>query len=81
MASLFALLIGLVFGMGLLVSGMVNPAKVLAFLDITGAWDLSLALVMLGAVTVGSLVHPCAKRMPQSFTGSRVLLPTATRLD
>src|SRR2546430_6910534 len=44
---------GFVFGLGLLVSGMANPAKVLAFLDLTGAWDPSLALVMAGAGAVG----------------------------
>lgn len=81
MAGLSALLIGLLFGIGLLLSGMVNPAKVLAFLDVVGAWDPSLALVMLGAVAVASLVFAFAKRMPRSFTGSPIRLPTATRLD
>lgn len=54
--SVFAqLLIGLVFGGGLVVSGMINPAKVLNFLDIAGQWDPSLAFVMGGAVTVTAI--------------------------
>ena len=48
-----ALLSGLVFGLGLIISGMANPAKVLGFLDLAGAWDPSLALVMAGAIGVG----------------------------
>lgn len=52
MRTVTAALAGLVFGLGLIVSGMVNPAKVLGFLDITGAWDPSLALVMGGAIVV-----------------------------
>ena len=47
-------LAGLVFGVGLIVAGMANPEKVLGFLDLAGAWDPSLALVMAGAITVGA---------------------------
>ena len=47
-----ALVAGLIFGLGLIISGMANPAKVLNFLDFAGTWDPSLAFVMLGAVTV-----------------------------
>lgn len=50
-----ALLSGLIFGLGLILSGMTDPAKVLAFLDVTGYWDPSLALVMLGAISIGFL--------------------------
>ena len=53
MYVLASLLSGLVFGVGLIVSGMVNPAKVIGFLDLAGKWDPSLALVMGGAVSVG----------------------------
>jgi len=53
MTQLTALLAGLVFGLGLIVSGMADPAKVLGFLDLAGAWDPSLALVMAGAIAVG----------------------------
>lgn len=51
---LFALLSGVIFGLGLIVAGMANPTKVLAFLDITGHWDPSLALVMVGAIAVAA---------------------------
>ena len=53
MIVLIALLAGIIFGFGLIVGGMTNPARVLAFLDITGDWDPSLAFVMLGAIAVG----------------------------
>lgn len=52
MKELFALLSGLIFGIGLIVSGMSNPAKVLNFLDLFGTWDASLAFVMAGAIAV-----------------------------
>ncbi|MBS2693850.1 hypothetical protein KFY51_28450, partial [Salmonella enterica subsp. enterica serovar 1,4,[5],12:i:-] len=52
--SLLALLSGVIFGLGLIIAGMANPAKVLAFLDVTGAWDPSLALVMAGAIAVAA---------------------------
>jgi uncharacterized protein len=54
--NLFACVAGLVFGLGLILAGMVNPAKVISFLDLTGNWDPSLALVMVGAIAVG-IVH------------------------
>src|SRR5437763_7808712 len=53
MASIFAFIAGLVFGLGLIVAGMANPAKILGFLDIAGKWDPSLAFVMSGAIAVG----------------------------
>ena len=52
MKQIFALLSGLVFGLGLILSGMANPAKVLNFLDVFGTWDPSLAFVMGGAIAV-----------------------------
>lgn len=55
-------LAGLVFGLGLIVSGMANPAKVLGFLDITGRWDPSLAFVMAGAIAVGLVSFAVARR-------------------
>ena len=57
-----AFAVGLLFGLGLVVSGMANPAKVLAFLDVTGRWDPSLALVMAGAVAVSALGYSVVKR-------------------
>ncbi|MEP6505454.1 MAG: DUF6691 family protein, partial [Betaproteobacteria bacterium] len=56
-----ALLSGLVFGLGLLVSGMANPAKVLGFLDLAGRWDPSLAFVMAGAIAVGVVAFAVAR--------------------
>ena len=58
---LVALVAGLLFGAGLLVSGMGNPAKVLAFLDVGGAWDPSLLIVMAVAVTISALVFRCSR--------------------
>ena len=74
-------LTGLVFGLGLIVSGMPNPAKVLGFLDLAGAWDPSLALVMGGAVAVAFLPVQWAKRQKVSLLGAPMQLPSSTRLD
>ena len=74
-------LTGLVFGLGLIVSGMANPAKVLGFLDLAGAWDPSLALVMGGAIAVAFLPFQWAKRQKVSLLGAPMQLPTSTRLD
>lgn len=81
MKLLMALLAGLLFGLGLILSGMTDPAKVLGFLDLTGNWDPSLAFVMSGALLVGSLVFPFATRRPKSILGEAMRLPTATRID
>jgi len=76
-----SLLAGLVFGLGLIVSGMANPAKVLGFLDLAGAWDPSLALVMAGAVAVGSIAFAVAGRRPTSLIGAKMKLPSTRRID
>lgn len=77
-----ALIAGLVFGLGLLMSGMANPAKVLNFLDLAGAWDPSLAFVMGGAIAVGLPAFTLAKRRRNALlTGEPMNLPTATRID
>ena len=76
-----ALLSGLVFGLGLIVSGMANPIKILGFLDLTGSWDPSLALVMAGAVTVGFGAFAIARKRTVSLLGSDMKLGTATRID
>lgn len=82
MAYAFAsLLAGLVFGLGLLISGMANPAKVLGFLDLAGPWDPSLALVMVGAIMVGVVGVAVARRRTLSFLGVSISLPTNTRID
>ena len=79
---LTASLAGLVFGLGLLVSGMADPAKVLGFLDLAGAWDPSLAFVMGGAIAVALPAFTLArKRRNALLTGEPMQLPTATRID
>jgi uncharacterized membrane protein YedE/YeeE len=74
-------LAGLVFGAGLIVAGMANPGKVLAFLDLAGAWDPSLALVMAGAVAVGAGAFALMRSKPRSLLGAPMRLPTARRID
>ena len=76
-----ALFVGLLFGLGLILSGMSDPAKVLGFLDIAGNWDPSLAFVMGGAVLVGALVFPFAIKRSKSVLGDAMHLPTATQID
>jgi len=81
MRILMALITGLVFGIGLIVAGMTNPAKVLGFLDLAGRWDPSLALVMAGAILVALPAFRIAARRQQSLLGEPMHLPTATRID
>jgi uncharacterized membrane protein YedE/YeeE len=81
MPTFFALLAGIVFGIGLIVSGMTDPAKVLAFLDLNGNWDPSLAFVMGGAVLVGLVGFALARRRSVSLLGLPMRMPTATALD
>lgn len=76
-----ALLSGSIFGLGLVVAGMANPAKVLGFLDLAGDWDPSLALVMVGAIAVGAVAFAIARRRTRSLSGSPMQLPTARRID
>lgn len=81
MQILTSLLAGLVFGLGLLLSGMADPAKVLGFLDLAGAWDPSLALVMAGAIAVGLPAFALARRRSVSLLGAPMRLPTARQID
>lgn len=81
MLVLSSLLAGLVFGLGLIVSGMANPAKVLGFLDLAGAWDPSLALVMGGAVAVGFFAFLFARKRTLSLIGAEMRLPNARHVD
>jgi uncharacterized membrane protein YedE/YeeE len=81
MATFFALLAGLVFGLGLIVSGMANPAKVLGFLDLAGTWDPSLAFVMAGAIAVGAFAFAVARKRTRSLLGLEMKMPTSTQLD
>ena len=81
MTAFTSLLAGLVFGLGLIVAGMANPAKVLAFLDLAGAWDPSLAFVMGGAIGVGFVAFFIARQRTVSFLGEEMKLPTARHID
>ena len=81
MQVLAALLSGLVFGLGLILSGMANPAKVLGFLDLAGRWDPSLAFVMAGAIAVGVVAFSVARRRTVSFLGLDMKLPKARQID
>ena len=81
MKLFFALLAGILFGVGLIISGMSDPSKVLGFLDITGNWDPSLAFVLGGAVLVGLTVFPFASKRSHSILGEVMHLPTAKQID
>lgn len=76
-----ALLAGLIFGLGLILSGMANPAKVLGFLDLAGAWDPSLMFVMGGAIGVAFFGFAAAARRKLTPTGEPINLPAARRID
>lgn len=78
LSSLFA---GLLFGFGLIVSGMANPEKVLGFLDLAGLWDPSLAFVMGGAILVGLVAFTIARKRTVSFLGLSMKLPTNRTID
>jgi len=80
-ALTFSLLSGLIFGIGLILAGMANPAKVLAFLDIAGLWDPSLGLVMAGAIGLGLIAFAIAKRRSLSYLGFSIQLPTNRVID
>lgn len=81
MKLISALLSGLLFGIGLILSGMTDPAKVIGFLDIGGRWDPSLALVMGGAVLVGLLAFPFASLRQTAWLGDPMRLPTSRQID
>ncbi len=81
MRLLFALLTGLVFGLGIAISGMINPAKVLNFFDVAGTWDPSLAVVMGGALIVTFVGYRLAWRRARPLLADRFQRPTATVID
>ena len=76
-----ALMAGLLFGIGLIVSGMTDPAKVIGFLDLAGNWDPSLAFVMGGAILIGAFAFGVARKRERSLLGAPMRLPTATNID
>src|SRR5262245_28799871 len=81
MLALASFACGLVFGFGLLISGMAQPAKVLGFLDLIGNWDPTLLFVMAGALAVTALGYAVARRRPRPILAARSLWPTRTDLD
>jgi uncharacterized membrane protein YedE/YeeE len=81
MRKFTALLAGLIFGLGLYLSGMTDPAKVLGFLDLAGDWDPSLALVMLGGLLVSSVFFFFARRRDSSLLGAPMQMPTQRHID
>ncbi len=72
---------GLVFGIGLVVSGMASPSKVLGFLDLAGRWDPSLAFVMIGAIAVGVVAFAVAGLRKTTLLGAPTALPTVRDID
>ena len=74
-------LVGLLFGLGLILSGMTDPGKVLGFLDLFGLWDPSLALVMGGAIAVGFFAFALAKKRTSNFLGGMLRLPSNSQID
>jgi len=81
MSFLVNLLLGLLFGLGLVISGMSDPAKVLNFLDLAGTWDPSLAFVMAGAVIVAFFGYRIVLRRPAPLVGGRFHLPHVAGID
>jgi uncharacterized membrane protein YedE/YeeE len=74
-------LVGLLFGLGLILSGMTDPGKVIGFLDLAGLWDPSLALVMGGAIAVGFFAFAFAKKRTVNFLGGALHLPKSNQID
>ena len=81
MSNFFGFVSGLLFGLGLILAGMTDPIKVKGFLDLTGAWDPSLALVMGGAIALGVFVFARAARRERSWTGAAMEIPAIRTID
>ena len=81
MQRLSEFVVGLIFGLGLILSGMTDPAKVIGFLDLFGQWDPSLAFVMGGAILIGFFAFMLARKRTLSFFGAALHLPAARQID
>ena len=81
MRFITALAAGLLFGIGLIVSGMTDPSKVIGFLDLAGRWDPSLAFVMAGAIAVAAVAFRFAARRSTALLGAPMRLPTARTIN
>ncbi len=79
--TLSSFIVGLIFGVGLILAGMTDPSKVIGFLDIAGSWDPSLAFVMGGAILVGVIAFRFAHKRSANFLGGAMRLPTARDID
>lgn len=79
--ALSSFVVGLIFGVGLILAGMTDPAKVIGFLDIAGHWDPSLAFVMGGAISVGAVAFRFARRRTANFLGGAMRMPTKKDID
>ena len=81
MIALASFVCGMIFGLGLLISGMTQPPIVLGFLDVFGRWDPTLAFVMAGALAVSAAGFALARRRPRPFLAAKHLWPTRTDID
>lgn len=81
MALISSLIAGLLFGVGLILSGMTDPAKVIGFLDVTGIWNPSLALVMMGAISVSYFAFRNAGKQSTTILGQQIALPSNRKID
>ena len=81
MTNLAAFVVGVSFALGLGIGGMTQPARVLAFLDVAGRWDPTLAFVMLGAVTLYGIAFPLVMRRARPLCGGTFAVPTRRDVD
>jgi uncharacterized membrane protein YedE/YeeE len=81
LALLSQFAIGVIFGLGLIISGMTNPQKILQFLDLAGSWDPSLIFVMLGGILVSLAAFYLARKRTEAWFGGLVQLPKSSPID
>ena len=81
MKEIIATLLGVLFGIGLMLSGMTDPDKVRGFLDVAGSWDPSLALVMVGGISLAAIGYIAASGRSRSWMGERIDIPTNNIID
>ena len=81
MITITSLFAGLIFGLGLIISGMTDPVKVIGFLDVTGQWNYSLAFVMLGAISVSFFAFRIAKSKSKTVFGQPILISSNKEID
>lgn len=81
MAMIFSLFAGLIFGVGLILSGMTDPAKIIGFLDVTGEWNYSLGFVMLGAISTSYFAFRYAGKKSTTIIGKPIAIPTGKEIN